>query len=286
MARRRQHIARLNANGTVDTSFNAGLGANDAVFSIALQADTRIVVGGEFTSFSGVTRNRITRLNPDGTVDPSINFGTGANNFVAAIAIEDDTISSYPTNVPDEKVILGGGFTRYNGATNNYLARIFGGSIGGSGAFQFSAPTYQVNEDGTNVLITVWRTGGTTNAPTGDVFITAYTANGTAFFNTNYLAVTTNLDFGLGEVVRSFIVPVMDDGVVTPNLTVNLALTNPTAPAQIGNQPTAVLTIINDDSTVNFSATTYSVPKNVVSGVAAHHDRPQWRHGIHVHGVF
>ena len=262
------HIARLNANGTVDTSFNAGLGANDAVFSIALQADTRIVVGGEFTSFSGVTRNRITRLNPDGTVDPSINFGTGANNFVAAIAIEDDTISSYPTNVPDEKVILGGGFTRYNGATNNYLARIFGGSIGGSGAFQFSSPTYQVNEDGTNVLITVWRTGGTTNAPTGDVFITAYTANGTAFFNTNYLAVTTNLDFGLGEVVRSFIVPVMDDGVVTPNLTVNLALTNPTAPAQIGNQPTAVLTIINDDSTVNFSATTYSVPKNVVSGVA------------------
>ncbi len=263
------HIARLNADGTVDTTFNSVLGANDAVFSIVLQRDTRIMLGGEFTTCDGVTRNRVTRLNPDGTVDPAINFGTGANNFVAAIAIEQDTIQSYPTNVPDEKIILGGGFTQYNSQTNQHLVRIFGGAIGGSGAFQFSSPSYQVDEQGTNVLITVLRTGGTTNGPTGDIIVTAFTSNGTALAGTNYQSVTTNLDFPLGEVVKSFIVPVMPDGVVTPNLTVNLAITNPTPPAEIGNQPTAVLTIINDDSTMNFSAATYSVPKNIVSGVAA-----------------
>ena len=81
------HIARLNPDGTLDAAFNPGLGANDTVFSLALQSDNRIVVGGEFTRFSGVSRNRITRLNPDGTVDPTINFGTGANDFVAAIVM-------------------------------------------------------------------------------------------------------------------------------------------------------------------------------------------------------
>ena len=263
------HVARLNADGSVDTTFNSGLGANDAVFSIALQSDTRIMLGGEFTSCSGVTRNRITRLNPDGTVDPSINFGTGANDFVAAIAIEQDNIESYPTNVPDEKIILGGGFTQYDGQTNDHLVRIFGGAIGGSGAFQFSSPSYQVDEQGTNALITVLRTGGTTNGPTGDIIVTAYTSNGTAVAGTNYLSVSTNLDFALGEVIKSFIVPVMPDGVVTPNLTVNLAITNPTPPAAIGNQPVAILTIINDDSTMSFSQSAYAVPKNIVSGAAA-----------------
>jgi uncharacterized delta-60 repeat protein len=263
------HIARLNSDGSIDTSFTPGLGANDAVFSISLQSDNRIVLGGEFTTCSGVTRNRITRLNFDGTVDPSINFGTGANDFVAASVIEQDTIVGYPTNVPDEKIIIGGGFTQYHNETHQHIARIFGGSIGGSGAFQFSSPSYGVHETGTNVLITVWRTGGTTNAPTGDIFITATTSNGTAVAGVNYTAVITNIDFPLGEVIRTFVVPVRDDGVVTSDLTVNLALSNPTSPAQIGNQPTAILTITNDETAVSFSSATYSVPKNIVSGTAA-----------------
>ncbi|HEV2693744.1 MAG TPA: Calx-beta domain-containing protein, partial [Verrucomicrobiae bacterium] len=109
------HIARLTPTGAVDATFTAGVGASDAVFSIALQSDNRILLGGEFTQCSRVTRNRITRLNPDGTVDPAINFGTGADNFVAALVVQQDTIQGYPTNVPDEKIILGGGFTKYNG---------------------------------------------------------------------------------------------------------------------------------------------------------------------------
>jgi uncharacterized delta-60 repeat protein len=117
------HVARLNADGTVDASFVPGLGANDSVFALGIQSDNRIVVGGEFTQCSGVTRNRITRLNPDGTVDPSINFGVGANNYVAAIAIEEDTIPDYPTNVPDEKIIIGGGFTQYFGEPSAAPAR-------------------------------------------------------------------------------------------------------------------------------------------------------------------
>ena len=77
------HIARLNPDGSLDASFNAGLGANDTVETLALDSQGRILLGGEFTRASGVTRNGITRLNPDGTVDPNINFGAGANGLCA-----------------------------------------------------------------------------------------------------------------------------------------------------------------------------------------------------------
>ena len=269
------HVARLNADGTVDGSFNPGVGANDAVFSIGIQTDNRIVLGGEFTLASGVTRNRITRLNPDGSVDPTINFGYGANSFISAIAIQEDTITGYPTNVPDEKIIIGGGFTTYNGDSHKHLARIYGGSIGGSGAFQFTQADYSVHETGTNIVITVVRTGGTSGTNfdgTGDVFVPFATSNITATAGMNYAGLVTNLDFPEGEIQQNITIPVYDDGVVTSDLQLSLNLfdpaTDPNPPSEIGLQPTAWLTIINDDSAVIFASPNYSVAKNIVSGVA------------------
>ncbi len=266
------HVARLTPSGSVDTGFNPGLGANDAVFSIAIQTDSRIVLGGSFTTCSGVTRSRITRLLPNGTVDPTINFGYGANSFVAAVLIQQDTIAGYPaTNVLDEKIIIGGGFTQYAHESHPYLARIYGGSIGGSGAIQFTSSGYSVNENATNVLLTVLRTGGTsgTNADgSGSVLVPFTTSDGTGVAGVNYTAVTTNLTFALGEVIQTISIPVMDDHVITPDLTVNLQV-DPVLPTLYGNQPTAVLTIINDDSYITFASSTYQVAKNIVSGSAA-----------------
>jgi uncharacterized delta-60 repeat protein len=264
------HIARLNTDGSVDNTFVSGVGANDAVFSIALQSDSRIVLGGEFNQCSGVTRNGITRLNPDGTVDPTINFGTGANNFVAAVAIQEDTIQGYPTNVPDEKIIIGGGFTQYNGQPYAYLARIYGGSVSGPGTFSFSSSVYGVDELNTNVVITIIRTGGTSGTNSngsGDVLVPFATSAGTAVAGVNYSNVVVNLDFPVGEVIRTVSIPVMDDNVITTNLTVNLAVT-PSLASEYGGQPTALLWITNDDSAISFTAATYVVPKNVINGVA------------------
>ncbi len=264
------HLARLNsADGSADSSFTPGLGANDAVFSIALQTDSRIILGGSFTRCSGVTRNRITRLNLDGTVDPSINFGVGADSFVATIAVQEATIAGYPDSVPDEKIIIGGGFTHYFGQVHQHLARIYGGSIGGSGAFQFSAANYGVNENGSNAVITVTRTGGTsgTNANgSGNVFVNFATSDGSALADTdhaavtNYFTVITNLAFVAGEIQQTVAVPVMDDHVINSNLTVNLTLVA-APPAVDGNQPTAVLTITNVDSAINFSSASYLTTK-------------------------
>src|SRR5690606_18311117 len=132
-------IARLNSDGSLDSAFATavGVGANDVVNSILLQPDNRIVVGGQFTLANGVTRHRITRLLPTGAVDPMISFGEGANGDVNALAIQ-----------PDGMLILGGGFTTFDREPHVRIARVYGGSVTGSGAFEFTSGEFQRDEDG------------------------------------------------------------------------------------------------------------------------------------------
>ncbi|MFI5224848.1 MAG: delta-60 repeat domain-containing protein [Nitrospirales bacterium] len=49
----RNHIARLNADGTLDNTFNTGTGANEHVSTTAIQSDGKIIIGGSFTSYNG-----------------------------------------------------------------------------------------------------------------------------------------------------------------------------------------------------------------------------------------
>ena len=59
---KRGRIARLNADGSLDKSFTSRQGANNSVYSMALQADGKIVIGGFFTAYDGVARPEIARL--------------------------------------------------------------------------------------------------------------------------------------------------------------------------------------------------------------------------------
>lgn len=108
------YIIRLNEDGTKDTTFNTGTGFNNNVFSIALQSDQKILVGGWFTSYNGVTQNKIVRLNTDGTIDTSFNTGAGFNdNGINCLAIQ-----------PDGKILVGGYFTNFNGESSNMIIRL------------------------------------------------------------------------------------------------------------------------------------------------------------------
>jgi uncharacterized repeat protein (TIGR01451 family)/uncharacterized delta-60 repeat protein len=248
----RSRIARLNANGTTDLTFAPGAGANDAVLAIALQANNKILLGGQFTFANGVTRHRITRMNSDGSVDPTINFGLAADSFIGSLVIQ-----------PDDKILLGGGFTHYDGAPFSRFLRIYGRSINGSGSFEFDSGHYTVNENGTNAVVTVRRRGGTSGFPTqnANVFVTMSTSNGTAVAGVNYTTVVTNLTFPVGEIISSIGIPIIDDFLVNTDRTVNLFLTNPQPPGgpTLGNQSGSQLTIINDDCAISFSSPTYSV---------------------------
>lgn len=94
-------IARLNADGSTDATFAPAGGANGDVSVIALQADGKIVIAGNFTSVSGTAMNRIARLNPDGTLDMTFTIGLGFNAIVQDIAVQ-------PL---DGKIVAGGGIS-------------------------------------------------------------------------------------------------------------------------------------------------------------------------------
>ena len=109
----RTRIARLNANGSLDTSFDPGTGFDRAVRSLVVQGDGKIVVGGNFTSFNGTSRNRIARLNADGSLDTSFDPGTGFSFTVYSLALQGDG-----------KILVVGGFGSFNGTSRNRVARL------------------------------------------------------------------------------------------------------------------------------------------------------------------
>jgi len=105
--------ARLNTDGSLDTSFSVGSGASSFVLDVALQSDGKIVIVGGFTAIGVTTQNRITRLNADGSRDTSFNIGTGFNGQANEVVLQSDG-----------KILVGGAFSTYNGVSRDRLARL------------------------------------------------------------------------------------------------------------------------------------------------------------------
>jgi uncharacterized delta-60 repeat protein len=106
------HLLRLNANGTRDTTFNpGGAGFNGSVASVALQPDGKIIVGGNFNSYNNTsTPIAVVRLNADGTRDTTFNpGGTGATGALGLQLVDALLVQ------PDGKILVGGNFLFYNG---------------------------------------------------------------------------------------------------------------------------------------------------------------------------
>ncbi|MGD0727624.1 MAG: delta-60 repeat domain-containing protein, partial [Spirochaetia bacterium] len=102
-------------SGTLDTGFLAtGAGANGSVYSVAVQSDGKVLIGGYFTTYNGTSRGNVARLNSDGSLDTGfLATGAGANVLVSSVAVQSDG-----------KVLIGGYFTTYNGTSRGYVARL------------------------------------------------------------------------------------------------------------------------------------------------------------------
>jgi uncharacterized delta-60 repeat protein len=110
----RGSIARLNTDGTLDSGFMNGLaGISGAVRSIALQADGKILVGGDFSTVNGTARDDIARLNTNGSLDTNFQtFLPSFGNDTQSVAVQEDG-----------KVLMGGFFSTVNGVVQNSVAR-------------------------------------------------------------------------------------------------------------------------------------------------------------------
>lgn len=105
----RNYIARLNADGTLDTSFNPN--ANNFVLGLAIQADGKVLAGGNFSAIGGQTRFSIARL--DAVTGQADSFDPNGNFFVQGIAVQTDGM-----------ILVGGAFTTIGGQTRNRIARL------------------------------------------------------------------------------------------------------------------------------------------------------------------
>lgn len=109
----RNRIARLNVDGSLDTDFDPGAGADSAVYTLGVQPGGKIIIGGSFAAVDGVARNRIARLNADGSLDTAFEPGNGANSTVLTLAVQ-----------PDGKTVIGGRFTEVDGLARNHITRV------------------------------------------------------------------------------------------------------------------------------------------------------------------
>jgi uncharacterized delta-60 repeat protein len=117
-------IARINRDGTIDPSFAPGGGVEGdsaAVFEIELQADGKILIGGPFDTYDGVSRVSLARLNPDGSLDLSFDLGDGI------VSQNNDFSGPWVSRIrsqADGKILIGGQFTDVGGVENRNIARL------------------------------------------------------------------------------------------------------------------------------------------------------------------
>ncbi|MEP7107995.1 MAG: delta-60 repeat domain-containing protein [Ferruginibacter sp.] len=93
------HIARLNIDGSIDTTFNTGTGFNNTTRDIIVQPDNRILVCGEFYQFNGVARQGIARLDTSGSLDNAFNIDTYFSGAIYKMALQ-----------VNGKIVIGGSF--------------------------------------------------------------------------------------------------------------------------------------------------------------------------------
>ncbi len=125
----RSLIARLNADGSLDTTWtacgavagtactgtNGFLTTGVSIRALKLQPDGKLLVGGTFTQFNGSAANYVMRLNADGTRDTS---------FMASPAIgASGAVNSIDLN-PTGRIYIGGAFNFVNGSTCRKVARL------------------------------------------------------------------------------------------------------------------------------------------------------------------
>jgi uncharacterized delta-60 repeat protein len=107
------NLARLNANGSLDTGFNPSLDSDLGVGLLAVQPDGKILMSGGFTVAQGTTGHRFARLNASGNLDASFNPGSAIDSGVMTAALQ-----------PDGKLLIGGTFTTVGGLARTGLARL------------------------------------------------------------------------------------------------------------------------------------------------------------------
>jgi len=296
----RSRFARLKPDGSLDTTFNPGTGADAAVQSLAVQPDSAVILGGDFTHINGLVRNHIARVHGDEkgslltvefvqarfqvsetnvsalitvvrsgntnqpfTITAFTSDGTASNgvHYVGSTNILDfaagQNTQSFSIPVRDDGHLSGDvtvNLSLTNGPPNVDLSGLSSALLvilDKERFVQFAAATYFVDENATNALISLVRTGGLS----GTVSVLFSTGGGSASAGIDYSNVSTVVTFADNEASKVVLIPIVDDTLPELAETVGLTLTNATG-ADLGTLTAATLTIVDND--LVYGTITYS----------------------------
>lgn len=198
-------------------------------------------------------------------VDVTVTFAPGESTKIVHVPIVNDAMveptESLNVNMSDVTGSTQGGWS----ATVNILNDDVAAS---PGKLQLSSATYSVSEAGGAVTITVSRVDGSD----GTVSVQYSTSDGatgfsglTAYAGGDYTSKSGTLTFGPGETSKTFTVSITNDTSVEKNEVFTVSLKNVSGGAQLGTTTKAVVTIQEDDSSIDFAQSNYVVSES--SGV-------------------
>ncbi len=101
-----------NLSGEMNLQFQTQSGFQGDVYSMLRLPNGQILVGGDFTTYGGVSRNSIAKLNADGSLDLAFDPGVGFDREISAMALVDN------------QVIVAGGFDTYNNVARAGVAKL------------------------------------------------------------------------------------------------------------------------------------------------------------------
>ena len=130
-------MARLNRDGSLDESFDPGVGPNASVHAVAVDRDG-ILIGGLFVTVEGLSSRRLARLGFDGKLSRDFMVGAGFNGPVQTIHRR-----------VDGRYLVGGSFDSYDGTIQDNVTLINGdGSIADNklGMLNLNGAVYAVSE--------------------------------------------------------------------------------------------------------------------------------------------
>ena len=123
----RSGLVQLSTSGNVELSFSPGAGIDNGttIYAMTIQGDSKVIIGGNFNQYDSQSRTGVARINLDGSLDTAFAPGSGPNNSVSSLVIQSDN-----------RILVAGKFTTFNGQGRNGLARLNGDYV----PFRFGPP--------------------------------------------------------------------------------------------------------------------------------------------------
>ncbi|NDA66246.1 MAG: hypothetical protein EBY09_06345, partial [Verrucomicrobia bacterium] len=229
-------------------------GVTNAVLTVTRSGAITNQLSVDYATVAGGTATPFVHYTP---VNGTLTFTNGVTNRSFLIPIVDDQVAQADRTVNVSlSNLIGLGFL---GTFTTATVTIVDNDVG----LQFATNNFSVQEAGPNATITVTRTGATNSTVT----VNYATSDGSAVAGRDYLSQIGTLSFGPNVTSRAFSITILNNSIVEPDKTVNLSLSLPTGGAFIQSPASATLTIVNDDTAVQFMQATYSIAENLTNAL-------------------